>query len=213
MSRRLTRRWSFLLATTFIFAGGLAVCWHAQGQVLNQDQEIFVRDLPSLTAHSQDPSDILLASLETVFHDRDVCCGKNSALRDNVLAADAKSLQNIAEKLEGRHLLNDGRPIKVTAEYVTSDAINAGHLITMMLNQQAALMEWNSRLYVVRGVVYRWMESGDPTNGSRAKITVIHKLLLWDTRFSDSRRKVIFDRTTDDLNKVQGLLFLQAALQ
>jgi len=37
----------------------------------------------------------------------------------------------------------------------------------------------------------------------------IHKFLLWDTRFSDSRRTVVFDRETEDPGKVQGLLFLQ----
>jgi len=40
-------------------------------------------------------------------------------------------------------------------------------------------------------------------------VTVIRKFLLWDTRYSDSRREVIFDRETEELNKVGGLLFLQ----
>lgn len=210
MSRRPMLRSTFLVATTFIFAGGLAVCRHAQGQVVNQDQEIFVHDLPSVTAHSQDPSDILVASLETVFHDQDVCCRKNSALRDSAQAADAGSMNDVAGKLEGRHLLSDGRPIKVTAKYVAADAINGGLLIAMVMNEHAALIEWNSHLYVLHGVVYRWMESGDPSD---SKTTVIRKLLLWDTRFSDSRRDVVFDRTTDDLSKVQGLLFLQSEPQ
>ncbi len=213
MSYRSTPRSSFLLAAAFIFGGGLAVCWDAQGQILNEDYEIFVHDLPSLTAHSQDPSDTLLASLETVFHDQDVCCGKNSALRDSALAADATSLKDIAEKLDGRHLLSDGRPIKVTADYVASDAISGAPLIAMVLNEHAALIQWNSHLYVLHGVVYRWFASGDPTTGSMTKMTVIHKLLLWDARFSDSRRDVVFDRTTDDLSKMGGLLFLQTAPQ
>lgn len=211
MSYRSIPRTSFLLAT-FIFAGGPAVYCHAQGQAINQDQEIFVHNLPQLTAQSQDPSDILSASLETVFHDRDVCSGKNSALADRVLAADATSLKDIAEKLDGRHLLSNGRPIKVTAEYVAADAISGGRLIAMILNEHAALIQLNSHLYVLRGVVYRWTESGDPTNGSNT-MTVVHKLLLWDTRFSDSRREVVFDRTKDDLSKMQGLLFLQSVPQ
>jgi hypothetical protein len=211
MSHRLTPRCSFLLAASFIFAGGFAVCRHAQGQVIGQDQESFVHNLPSVMAHSQDPSDILQASLESVFHDEQVCCGKNSALWDGVRAADAGSLKDIAGKLEGKHLLNDGRPVKVTAEYVAADRISAGPLIAMVMNEHAALIEWNSQLYVLHGVVYRWIESGDPTSGS--KTMVIHKLLLWDPRFSDSRRDVVFDRTKDDLSKLQGLLFLQSAPQ
>jgi len=212
MSPRSTPASSFPLAATFLFAALLAIACRAHGQIFYQDQEVLVRNLPSVTARSQDPSDILLASLETVFHDQDVCCGKNSALHDRAVAADSESLKDVAAKLEGRHLLSDGRPIKVTAEYWAPDAINAGHVIGMIVNQHGALMEWNSRLYVVYGVVYRWIESGDRSSGTSA-MTVIHKLLLWDPRFSDSRREVVFDRTTDELSEVQGMLFLQAAPQ
>ena len=212
MSYRLTMS-SLLLLSPCLFAGGLAGSCYAQGQVLNQDKEILVPRLPAVTAHSQDPSDILSASLETIFHDPDVCCGTNSALGDSALVADAKSLKDIAEKLAGRHLLSDGRSIRVTAQYVASDAISGGPLIAMVLHEHAALIQWNSHLYVLHGVIYRWTESGDPTTGSATRMTVIHKLLLWDARFSDSRRDVVFDRTTDDLSKLRGLLFLQTAPQ
>jgi hypothetical protein len=39
----------------------------------------------------------------------------------------------------------------------------------------------------------------------------VHKFLMEDVRFSDSRRAVSFDRLTEDAGKVQGLLFVQAA--
>jgi hypothetical protein len=190
----------------------LVFCCFAYGQVLNQDQEILVHDLPSLMARSHDPSDVLLTSLDTVFHDRDVCCGKDSALEDSALAADPKSLKDVGDRLKGRHLLSDGRPIKVTAEYVAPDAVSSGRLIRVILDQQAPLMMWNSNLYVVHGIVYMWTASGDPTT-SMTTMTMIHKFLLWDTRYSDSRREVVFDRDTDDPNKVQGLLFLEAKPQ
>jgi len=187
----------------------LVFCCCAYGQSLNQDQEIQVHDLPSLMARSHDPSDVLLTSLDTVFHDRDVCCGKDSALEDSALAADPKSLKDVASKLDGRHLLSDGRSIKVTAEYLTPDQVNSGHLINMILNQHAALMLWNSHLYVVHGIVYLWTASGDPESGSMVETAVIHKFLLWDTRYSDSRREVVFNRETDDVKNVQALLFLE----
>jgi hypothetical protein len=165
-------------------------------------------------ARSHDPSDVLLTSLDTVFHDRDVCCGKDSALEDSVLAADPKSLKDVANRLEGRHLLSDGRPITVIAEYQTPDQVNSGRLIRVILHQHAPLMMWNSNLYVVHGVVYLWTASGgDPTSSGMITMTVIHKFLLWDTRYSDSRREVVFDRDTDDPKNVQGLLFLEAKPQ
>lgn len=191
----------------------VALCCFAHGQILNQDQEIQVHNLPSLMARSHDPSDVLLTSLDTVFHDRVICCGRDSALEDSSLAADPTSLKDVARKLDGRHLLGDGRPIIVKAEYVSPEAMNAASLVSAILNQHAALIDWNSHLYVVHGVVFFWSAYGGGGDQGYTPMTVIHKFLLWDTRYSDSRREVVFNRDTDDVSKIQGLLFLQAALQ
>lgn len=199
------------VASLLLLLAAVAFCDRASGQVLNQDTTLEVSGLPMVTARAPHSADALLAALDTVFHDRDICCGKDSALEDSAAAADPKSLKDVASKLGGRHLLGDGRPIKVTAEYLTPDQVSAGQLITMMTQQHAPLMEWNSHVYVVHGIVYLWTSSGNPESGTEE--TVIHKFLLWDTRYSDSRREVVFDRTTEDANKVQGLLFLDAKLQ
>jgi hypothetical protein len=190
----------------------LVLCSFAHGQVLYQDQVLEVRGLPSLMARSPHSADVLLTSLDIVFHDREVCCGKDSALEDSAGAADPKSLKDVASKLQGRHFLGDGRPIIVTATYVTPDAVNSGMLITWFQNHHAALMQWNSRVYVVHGIVYQWTASGTPDTGQQSG-TVIHKFLLWDTRYSDSRREVVFNRETDDLSKVDGFLFVDAKPQ
>src|SRR5271166_6347929 len=189
-----------------------ALCGFGQGQVLYQDQVIEVRELPSLMARSPHSADVLLTSLDTIFHDREICCGKDSALEDGAGAADPKSLKDVASKLQGRHFLSDGRPILVTATYLTPDAVNSGMLITWFQNHHAALMQWNSRVYVVHGIVYQWTASGTPDSGEQTG-TVIHKFLLWDTRFSDSRREVVFNRETDALGKVDGLLFVEVKPQ
>jgi hypothetical protein len=208
-SYRLTVWPAFVLPAKYVVASCLAVCCFAYGQISYPEQEVRVHDLPSLTARSTHASDVLSTSLEIVLNDKEVCCGKNSALEDYVQASDPKSLKDIASKLQGRHLLSDGRPIMVTAEYLPPEAVNSGHLISMILNQNPPLMEWNSHLYVVHGVTY--VETVDYSTGS--VMNVIHKFLLQDARFSDSRRAVSFDRVTDDVSKVQGLLFLLAAPQ
>jgi hypothetical protein len=188
-----------------IVSSYFVLCSLAHGQIMNPDQEIQVHDLPSLVARSHDRSDVLLTSLDTVFHDKEICCGRDSALEDSAAAADPKSLKDIAGKLEGRHLLGDGRPIKVAAEYLAPNEVSAGHVVAMILNQHAPLMMWNSHLYLVYGVVF--FQSEDSLNGITA--VVIHKFLLWDTRYSDARRTIVFDRETEDPEKVEGLLFLQ----
>lgn len=175
---RLTLERAFLLAVRCMVASCLALCCHAYGQA-SYEQEIHVHDLPSVTARSTHASDVPAVSLEIVFNDKDVCCGKNSALEDSVPSCDPKSLKDIGSKLQGRHLLSDGRAVTVTAEYLTPDQLSAGHLIYMLAANHAPLMVWNSRLYVLNGVSY--VESIDNDSGVSY---MTHKFFLDDTRFS-----------------------------
>src|ERR1700758_2196716 len=87
---------------TFAFAFPLAVVTYlaastlAYSQTYYRDQEVRVNNLLSVVARSHDPSDVLQASLETIFHDQEICCGRDSALEDSVQAADPRSLKEIA---------------------------------------------------------------------------------------------------------------------
>jgi len=203
-----------------VFAGFWLTTWFllsaaAHGQLLNVDQEIQVSGLPTITSPSRHSSDVLVTSLATIIHNPEVCCGKDSALEASVEKADPKSLQDVAVKLNGRHLLGDGRPIMVNAVFFPPDQANAAYLVKAFTAQYPLLVQWNSHIYVVHGLVYFWMASGggDLDTGGSSLQTVVHKFLLWDTRYSDSRHEVVFNRDTDDLGKVQGFLFIEAKPQ
>jgi len=178
------------------------------GQQLYTDVEAHVSDLPLLRAKSEEPTDVLAASLETILHDRTICCGRDSALEDSLAHADPGALKDIASKLQGRHLLSDGRPIAVTAEFWPVDSVNGATLITSFSQRNALLLLWDSHLYVVHGVVYRWVVDG----ADGVPYPVIRQMLLWDARYSDSRREVVFNRETEDTGKLQGFLFLTFSL-
>jgi hypothetical protein len=186
----------------------VASCFaHAQDYYL--PKEVRISDLPALTAKSRDASDVLAASVEIIFRDKEICCGRNSALGDAVQSADPRSLKDVSAKLQGRHLFSDGRPIMITADYVPAAAVNSGALIAALTEKRVPLLEWNSHLYVVYGVTY--VETVDSQSG--AFVYAIRTLLLLDARFSDERRQVSFNRETDDWGKVQGVLMLKAAPQ
>jgi hypothetical protein len=202
--------WSTLGAIAVI-ALLLTVSIPARGQVFNTDLDLRVSGLPSLMARSHNLSDVLLTSLDTIVQDRSICCGKDSALGDGAAAADPLSFKDVASKLQGRHLLGDGRPMQVTAEFWPRDEINSGRILGALTDKHALLMEWDSHIYVVYGVVYRWIWSGSEEGATAT--TVIRKFVLLDTRFSDSRRNVVFDRDKDDMSKVQGLLYLEHKVQ
>jgi hypothetical protein len=194
---------------TFLFSAAIFAfsLWRgsvAQAQAYYPDQEARISDLPSLTAKSKSASDVLAASVEIILRDRQICCGKDSALEDSIQAADPRSLQDIAKRLKGRHVLSDGRSIRITAEYWPASSVNPDQLIDTLNSKNALLMEWNSHLYVAYGVIFN-----QTVNQDSSVMNAIHKILLLDTRFSDDRRAVSFDRLTDDWGKVQGMLLLK----
>lgn len=120
-------------------------------QVYRPNQEVRVPQLPALMARSHDPSDVLLTSLDIVFHDRSICCGKDSALEDRALTADPVSLREIAAKIAGKQLLNDGRPVQITADMLpAAPGIDISPSIVRALrSNHPLLMVWNSHLYVL----------------------------------------------------------------
>jgi hypothetical protein len=187
------------IAASLVLAASLG-----QAQDYPITQEVHVTGLRVLMARSHEPSDVLLTSLDTIIHDRSVCCGKDSALVDSAERTDPASLKDIAGKLQGRHLLSDGRPIMITAAYIEPQAISAGMLIGALRDQHAMLLQWKSHLYVCYGVTYG--KYYDPNSG--VEVDSIYKFQLLDTRYSDSRREVVFNRETDDWSKVQGMLWL-----
>ncbi len=203
------RRSSFRILGKCIVASLLVGGGLVYGQDYPTKQEVHVSGLPALMARSHEPSDVLLTSLDTIIHDRSVCCGKDSALGDSAQGADPTSLKDIPTKLQGRHLLSDGRPIAITAEYIEPQAIKSGMLIGTLRDKHALLLQWNSHLYVCYGVAY----VKDYNTHTGAELDTINKFLLLDTRYSDSRREVVFNRETDDWSKVQGMLRLTVAQQ
>lgn len=164
------------------------------------NQEIRVANLPSITARSTDSSAVLATALETALHDKTLCCGKDSALEDAVLS-DPQSLKELSVRLQGRHLLSDGRPIVVNAEYVPQASITSGLIIGTLLDQKVPLIERKSHFYVLYGAIFN-----ETRYYGGARQYALHKLLLLDPRFSDGRREVVFNRETDDWDKVRGLL-------
>ena len=193
----------------FFVTACLSVVCLAQAGTYVAIQQARVSGLRVLVARSHEPSNVLLTSLDIMLHDRSACCGPDSALGDGAERSDPSSLKDVAAKLQGRHLLGDGRPIMVTAEYLDPATINSGTLVATLHDQHALLMEWNSHVYVCYGVTYR----SDYDFRSGALLYTILKFLLLDTRYSDSRRKVVFNRETDDWSKVQGMLRLTVAAQ
>jgi hypothetical protein len=175
---------------------------------IHPNQEIRVSDLPRLKARTRDRSDVLLTSLDIIFHNHEICCGRDSALEDSAQQADPRSMKDIVAKLQGRHLLGDGRPIMVNVTDMMPYSPNPAAIVDALAKKQALLLMWNSRLYVMSGALY---DESDYEDGTRTD--TINKFYLLDTRYSDGRRDVTFTRLKDDWNDVQGLLLLSFSTQ
>jgi hypothetical protein len=197
----------------FAFVSGAAQAQEpgTTAPVVLVNQEVRVTNLPSLTAPAKNRPAVVVAALDTILHEPAVCCGKNSALEDVALYAsltNGLSLQELSAKLQGKHLLSDGQPIVVTAEYIPQSSIYVGFIVWTLQEQHALLIEWKSHVYVLYGAIFD--ETRDPYAGAEDSI---HKLFLLDLRFSDQRREVIFDRETDDWGRVGGLLTVDYTIQ
>jgi hypothetical protein len=170
------------------------------------NQEVYVANLPLLTASSAEASAVLATALETILPDRDVCCGKDSGLEDAVLSAPA-SLKELSAKLQGRHVLGDGLSIMVRAEYFPKSSIVPNLIVKTLMDQQPMLLKWKSHIYVLYGATYDEGRAYDM--GERE--FVIHKLWLLDPRYSGQRREAELNAETDDWTKIQGILTLSIA--
>jgi hypothetical protein len=190
------------------FVSSLALAQDVPNQtvVSRPNQQLHVSGLGFAQARSKSGPDVLAAGLTAIFNNKELCCDQDSVLADRLPQSDPVSLQEVAAKLQGKQMLSDGRAILITAEFFDSGSVNSGKVVHAIAENHAPLMVWNRHLYIVSGVIY-----DDAVYSDGSEIYVIRKFLLQDPRYSDSRRDVAFDRNSDDLNKVQGFLFLNAS--
>jgi len=175
----------------------------AQGYVLHPHQEVKVAALPTIVADSKADADVLAASVAAVFADPELCCGRKSALEDQVGSISQLSLKELGAKIRGKHYLDDGTSVVITDDYWPAASVNVEQIVGTLQAQRPLLMTWNDHLYVVYGAIFNQYIYDDG-----AITHVIEKLLLLDTRFDGDRRYVTFDRQTDDWGKVTGVLSL-----
>jgi hypothetical protein len=171
--------------------------------VVHPDQELEVTSLPSITASSPGANAVLIASLATVIMQPDVCCDPDSALEAQIPSARNLSLKDLGEKLRGKHYLGSGLAIEVADQYWSGASVNVEDIIAALIAQHPLLIDWNGHLYVLYGAVFdEYLYSNGTTQ------LVLKTLSLIDTRYSDERRYVSFNRQTDDWGKLTGLLTL-----
>lgn len=197
------------ISVVLILISSFAFTQETGTPVFLPNQTVRVADLSDLAAPSTSAAAVVRTSLEIILGDKSVCCGKNSALEDDVGYATQSnpiSLKQLAEKMQGKHRLSDGRPVSLNSEFVPQNSVYATLIVRSLLDQHASLMEWDSHFYVLYGAVF---DETRYSNGT--KDYVIQKLLLVDPRFSDERREAVFNRAADDWGKVGGLLQVAVA--
>jgi len=94
------------------------------------------------------------------------------------------------------------------SEHLAPDAVTAGKVVSIAVNQYALLIIWNSRLYIVHSVVYVW--NADPSIDSPPPCTSAHsfcgirvfQFAWW-----------CWTRQTEDSSKVQGPIIIASGLE
>ena len=181
-----------------------AVCG---AQYRSTPKEMQVSNMHFVSAGFSHPIAELSAALETMLANPDICCGKKSSLVDVVAACESCSLRELGTKLAGRHVLPDGRPFLVSADYepksTTGPADPVVPKILLSIHaQHPLLLRLDSHLYVIYGVTYT---EAVPADNQGAGLDTIEKLQLFEPATGKS---MVFDRTKDDWSKVEGVLTL-----
>ena len=157
-------------------------------------------NLPVLTASSGDSSVVLATALEIAIQNNAVCCGKDSALEETMVSKPG-NLKELNAKLEDRYRWGNTQRFVIQAKYIPQSSIDSDLILGSLFNRHALLMEWKSHFYVLYGAVFN-----ETLYHSGARHYAIVKLLLLDPQFAGPGREVVFNRETDDLGRVQGLL-------
>lgn len=196
-----------LLLLTFLVIGAISACAQDQanqGYVVHPNQEVQVTPLPSLVADSTSDADVIAASVAIVLRNSALCCGRKSALIDQLGSVTKFSLKDIGEQVCGKHYLESGQSVVISDQFWPAGTITPEDIVGSLQGQQSLLVLWNGRLYVLYGAVYNEYVYDSGTN-----VRAIQKLLLLDPRFDDDKRRyVTFNRQSDDWSKVAGLLSL-----
>lgn len=180
---------------------------YSDGYYVIPNQQVLV-PVTARTVPSKDASAPLQAALATIFQNPELCCGPNSSLENAAATSATVSTGELAAKLEGRHVLSDGRTFVVKADLIQPATMNVTQVVAPLKENRTVLMQWNSRWYLLIGADFEeWVYDSGRRDYS------IHKLRLLDFSNPSAPKEAVFDRQKDDWAKVQGLMLLSAAPQ
>jgi hypothetical protein len=170
------------------------------------NQQVALDNLHLRTAARPGPAATIAAALETVFDNPKVCCGEGSAFSEIPDLSGHPSLPEIGNKLSGTRTLGDGRQVKISARYRPGTNVTSFELVTLLSQGQRMLVQWNGRVYVLRGVTF-----DDDVYSDGHHDYILRKLLLLDPSLKTTSREAAFDRSKDDWSKIDGFLLLNVS--
>lgn len=111
----------------------------------------------------------------------------------------------LARAVTGNYTLDDGRKVRLEAEYVSGAPRSVDDLIVRLHNGQPFLLFWNSQAYLLRGVVY-----DEHIAPSGERMFQVRELKLLDLHPQARQRETTFDRERHDPASIQGLMMVTA---
>jgi hypothetical protein len=201
-SKVLTVKTSALFSLLFVACiSTAAICQDSTETISTIPNQQVTVDVPTYIATTADPLDLLQTTVATVLRDPTICCGKGSALYARLSPMDAGSLPRVAERLRGKHAMSDGSAIVMEDRYWPRESVHAEDIIKSLMEKRAFLMDWDGHIYALYGAVF---DLNKRSSGYEER--VVRSFLLLDTRYSDGRRFLKFDRQKDSWQKVRGFL-------
>ena|SRR5947209_1789361 len=109
------------------------------------------------------------------------------------------SIERLKDVMNKEFALDDGRHVRLEAQFVTGAPINIDVVIAGLQHQELSLFLWRGHPYYLTGVTYDMFVRGD---GVRQ--FTVREIRLADT--FDKQRATTFQRGRDNVNDIAGIL-------
>lgn len=116
------------------------------------------------------------------------------------------SIERLKEVMNKEFALDDGRHVRLEAQFVTGAPINIDVVIAGMQQQELSLLLWRGHPYYLTGVTYDMFVR---TDGVRQ--FTVREVRLADT--FDKQPATTFQRGRDNVNDIAGILTIQVTEQ
>jgi hypothetical protein len=146
------------------------------------------------------------ASIETVLRLQEVKLDQHELVTrlqgGEVCDDDFTRFEDLPRLVEGEHVLEDGRKVRISAAYAAGAPTNIDDLIVTLRQGRPLIVFWKGHAYLLCGLIY-----DEYIGGGGQRVFIVREMKLRDPFVAaGDKRFVSFVKGPDDPNDINGLM-------